>query len=387
MMDQEKLEMAFPASVVKERKGRRGQRWKYIKVGDVIKRLNEALEGEWSFTVEVVMEYPDCVIVKGRLEVNEVIKEQFGSKDWMRNDEGEFIDQGDDYKAAASDALKKCASLLGIPVDGSEDSGDAGADRRGDEDVSGSRLRGQETEGTSESGSVRDGDKPLSVRDIDRYNEIRRLIFQRIPKDLRKDVEKRHQWCQDAVGVDRMEKMTEGQLKTILRKIDKMNEGVAGDWKKEYYRRLKYLAHHDVKPMEFQRWLLVKYLIDKPESVNGNLQKKIAGLMDEMLAEGYDIREGQVKIAEAVEWYAEMEKGGLKDEQLRALIGELRRLGQGTQMEYFKRLKIGALTELDVSCITILGVVLEGSAEVTGHRGYVLPDSLGALGGLPEVAT
>uniref|UniRef100_A0A7V3YL91 DUF3072 domain-containing protein n=1 Tax=Candidatus Caldatribacterium californiense TaxID=1454726 RepID=A0A7V3YL91_9BACT len=53
-----------------------------------------------------------------------MVKEQFGSKAIAYNPDGSFVDLGDDLKAAASDALKKCATLLGVGLylyEGEED--------------------------------------------------------------------------------------------------------------------------------------------------------------------------------------------------------------------------------------------------------------------------
>ena len=61
-------------------------------------------------------------IVKGRLTVNtggqKIVKTQYGNKKIMKKrNNGEALSLGNDLKAAATDALKKCAAQLGIAQD------------------------------------------------------------------------------------------------------------------------------------------------------------------------------------------------------------------------------------------------------------------------------
>lgn len=57
----------------------------------------------------------DEVLVLGRLTAGTVCKTQFGTSSITRNKQtGEVISLGDDLKAAATDALKKAATLLGV---------------------------------------------------------------------------------------------------------------------------------------------------------------------------------------------------------------------------------------------------------------------------------
>lgn len=123
---------ATPAEAIKTRQGRGGQMLKYVSTSYIVKRLNEIFGYAWSFETENITP-PDLlsknlqIIVKGKLTVfakggQGVTKEQFGSaevKVYGQNNprKGEPIDVGDDFKAASSDALKKCASLFGIAAD------------------------------------------------------------------------------------------------------------------------------------------------------------------------------------------------------------------------------------------------------------------------------
>ena len=116
-----------PPAEVKQRKGRGGRTFDYIEIGYVIEQLNKVFGFDWDF--EVVhgeyMEMADEVVVEGRLTVrakwNSVTKAQFGGAIVKRfgkgPQEGQPMSIADDFKAATSDALKKCASLLGVGLD------------------------------------------------------------------------------------------------------------------------------------------------------------------------------------------------------------------------------------------------------------------------------
>jgi len=79
--------------------------------------LNDAFEAEWSFSIlkHEILDATDEVIVLGELKAGDVIKTQFGSSRITRAREtGEMVSLADDFKAAATDSIKKCASLLGV---------------------------------------------------------------------------------------------------------------------------------------------------------------------------------------------------------------------------------------------------------------------------------
>ncbi|MEN3186967.1 MAG: Rad52/Rad22 family DNA repair protein [Atribacterota bacterium] len=116
MKNREILEKKFSKREVKRRPGKEGKELFYIETPSVIKRLNEAFDGEWSFEIkekeiDLTRGY---VWVLGRLTCGNLVKEQFGFKSFSPNHEKNVPDFGDDLKAAASDALKKCATLLGV---------------------------------------------------------------------------------------------------------------------------------------------------------------------------------------------------------------------------------------------------------------------------------
>lgn len=116
MKNREILEKKFSKKEVKSRPGPGGRTILYVDTASIIRRLNEAFDGDWSF--EIKEKHIDAqsgyVWVLGRLTCGSVVKEQFGFKAIACNPDGTFIDLGDDLKAAASDALKKCATLLGV---------------------------------------------------------------------------------------------------------------------------------------------------------------------------------------------------------------------------------------------------------------------------------
>lgn len=116
-MNREHLEKPFSADQLRQRKGNFGNTLDYVEAHAVIKRLNDALESDWSFEVleHRIMEEVNEVIVLGQLSTQGITKSQFGSSTITRAKEtGEIISLADDLKAAASDSVKKCATLLGV---------------------------------------------------------------------------------------------------------------------------------------------------------------------------------------------------------------------------------------------------------------------------------
>lgn len=128
-----------PKREIKMRQGRGGLQFAYVEHGYVTERLNLVFGFNWDFEIVDKQILDDEVIVEARLTVRTpggqtIVKTQFGGAEIKRhasgNRSGRPLSIADDYKAAASDALKKCASLLGIgldlygrdrPADGEED--------------------------------------------------------------------------------------------------------------------------------------------------------------------------------------------------------------------------------------------------------------------------
>lgn len=115
-----------PKRHIKQRKGRGGKTFRYVSGSYVQDRLNQVFAWSWSFEVKDHGNSPSgkSVWVLGRLTIIDplsknviVAKEQFGSSDIKTDSSGAEVDYADDFKAAATDALKKCASLLGVAAD------------------------------------------------------------------------------------------------------------------------------------------------------------------------------------------------------------------------------------------------------------------------------
>jgi len=114
-----------PAAYVKERPGKGGKRFKYVTGGYIKKCLNLMFGFDWDFEVvrdnmdQVMMGTIDEVIVLGKLTCRsngkQITKNQYGCKDiaFTRKD-NKPVSLGNDFKAAATDSLKKCAAEIGI---------------------------------------------------------------------------------------------------------------------------------------------------------------------------------------------------------------------------------------------------------------------------------
>ena len=113
-MNRTLLEHPFDPAQIKQRKGRNGF-LDYVEGHTVIARLNAALDGAWSFEVVAHEVRDDEVLVLGKLTAEGIVKMQFGASQVTRDRETKaLISLGDDLKAAATDALKKCATFLGV---------------------------------------------------------------------------------------------------------------------------------------------------------------------------------------------------------------------------------------------------------------------------------
>ena len=110
-----------PKEFIKSRPGPGGMKLDYVEVGYVINILNQAFGWDWDFRVLDQQVGNKQVWVRGELSVRlrgrEIIKGQFGGSDIKRNKNGAPVSIADDLKAATSDCLKKCASMLGIASD------------------------------------------------------------------------------------------------------------------------------------------------------------------------------------------------------------------------------------------------------------------------------
>ncbi len=114
------LEKDFPEKMIKKRRGRTGGSIAYVGSPAFIQKLNDGFNGDWSFEIAEWKELHGEAVVLARITGPDgITKEQFGNSTISVYGEkharaGEVISFGDDLKAAASDALKKCATLFGV---------------------------------------------------------------------------------------------------------------------------------------------------------------------------------------------------------------------------------------------------------------------------------
>ena len=114
-MNREILEKPFMPEQIKRRQGTDGDVFDYVEGCAVIQRLNECFEAEWIFEIQDHRIYDEEVVVLGKLTAQGVAKSQFGKSRITRTKkDNSIISLGDDLKAAATDCLKKCATLFGV---------------------------------------------------------------------------------------------------------------------------------------------------------------------------------------------------------------------------------------------------------------------------------
>lgn len=119
---------ATPRDKIKSRPAKGGGQWDYVSGSYVTQVLNSLFGFDWNFTIKTSMDEAlatartGVVVVLGRLEVRVgdryIVKEQYGRKEIVyRKGTQDLLDFGNDLKAAATDAKKKCASELGLFAD------------------------------------------------------------------------------------------------------------------------------------------------------------------------------------------------------------------------------------------------------------------------------
>ena len=116
-MKKDLLTLPFPPDQLKTRPGQHGKTLTYVDVAAVIERLNAVSDFEWSFEVVRHEILENEVVVLGKLTIDGVTKMAFGGSAITRDSSGKDVSVGDDLKAAASDAIKKAASLFGIGLE------------------------------------------------------------------------------------------------------------------------------------------------------------------------------------------------------------------------------------------------------------------------------
>lgn len=116
-----------PERFVKERTIRGGGKAKYVQIQYVIGMLNLITGYRWDFEIVDEKEISGQIIVRGKLSVatkdgTTITKTQYGGAEIKaygkeHDKAGQPMDISSDYKAAASDCIKKCASLMGVAWD------------------------------------------------------------------------------------------------------------------------------------------------------------------------------------------------------------------------------------------------------------------------------
>jgi hypothetical protein len=114
-MNREILEKPFEAHQIKTRPGQGGRQLSYVEGHEYIRRLNDAFDGLWSFEVVSHEMTNGNVVVLGKLIAEGISKYAYGGSLIKTNKStGEPLSLGDDFKSAATDALKKAATLFGL---------------------------------------------------------------------------------------------------------------------------------------------------------------------------------------------------------------------------------------------------------------------------------
>lgn len=112
-----------PPQHILRRPGKGGKDFDYVSGVYVTKVLNFIFGWNWDFEIMSTEEKYGQIIARGKLTVKDnkghsIIKMQSGRADIkFKKDTKIPLDYGNDEKAATTDALKKCASLLGIASD------------------------------------------------------------------------------------------------------------------------------------------------------------------------------------------------------------------------------------------------------------------------------
>ena len=116
-MNRDILEKKFEPSQIKKRRGPFGEDLDYVEAADVIRRLNQAFDGEWSFEIVEHYQLFEEVVVLGKLTASGISKTQFGSHQVTKTKkDGTVMNIGFDLKAAASDCLKKASTHFGVAL-------------------------------------------------------------------------------------------------------------------------------------------------------------------------------------------------------------------------------------------------------------------------------
>jgi recombination DNA repair RAD52 pathway protein len=108
----DELTKPFPLQAIKQRDGGGGRRFDYVETHTVIHRLNAATGNNWNFEVVSLEWRNDVLLALGRLEIP-----GHGSRMGIGVQKVSAGGGEDLVKGAASDALKKAATLFGVALE------------------------------------------------------------------------------------------------------------------------------------------------------------------------------------------------------------------------------------------------------------------------------
>lgn len=113
-----------PKGAIRTRPAKGGGYWNYVSGSYMKKVLNILFGWNWDFEIlsEQILVEAGEVVVKGKLTCRSngatIVKMQYGNKDIIFKKGTQIpLSIGNDLKAAATDALKKCAAEIGIAQD------------------------------------------------------------------------------------------------------------------------------------------------------------------------------------------------------------------------------------------------------------------------------
>lgn len=111
-----------PQMYIKKRPAKGGGQWSYVSGGYIRKCLNVMFGWDWDFEIMDKQVLFDQVVIEGKLTCRSngrtIVKMQIGTKEIMfKRGTKDPLNIGNDFKAAATDALKKCAAELGLAAD------------------------------------------------------------------------------------------------------------------------------------------------------------------------------------------------------------------------------------------------------------------------------
>ncbi len=111
------IERPLPKEKIKQRPGKAGMTYDYVTPDFIISLLNEAFDYRWNTVITHRTMVADTAVVELQLTVwdaenQAIVKTQYGSCDVGRG-----MGPGEAFKGAASDAMKKAATLLGVALE------------------------------------------------------------------------------------------------------------------------------------------------------------------------------------------------------------------------------------------------------------------------------